>query len=120
MDPYQVYVHVDPTTLSGQGGDHSHVESGPELNAETVRRLCCDTGFIPVQEDEDGEILNVGRKTRTIPPALKRALRLRDKGCRFPGCTQYRHTDAHHIQHWADGGETKLSNLITLVATTTG
>ena len=114
VDPYQVYVHVDPDTLRGGDGDHSHIESGPELNAETARRICCDTGLIPVTENKHGEILNVGRKTRTIPPALKRALRLRDKGCRFPGCTQFRHTDAHHIQHWADGGETKLSNLITL------
>jgi hypothetical protein len=59
-------------------------------------------------------VLNVGRKTRAIPPALRRALRLRDQGCRFPGCTQSRYVDAHHVQHWCDGGETSLDNLITL------
>jgi hypothetical protein len=58
--------------------------------------------------------LNVGRKTRAIPPALKRALASRDGGCRFPSCTRTRFTEGHHIHHWADGGETKLSNLITL------
>jgi hypothetical protein len=49
-----------------------------------------------------------------VPPAIRRALRLRDRGCRFPGCTHTRHVDAHHVRHWADGGETKLSNLVEL------
>ena len=61
----------------------------------------------------DGEVLGVGRKTRTIPPALRRALESRDRGCRFPGCG-LRFTDAHHIVHWADGGETKLGNCLLL------
>ncbi len=61
----------------------------------------------------NGEILSVGRKTRTIPPPIRRALEFRDRGCRFPGCTS-RHCDAHHVHHWADGGETKLSNLVLL------
>jgi hypothetical protein len=56
----------------------------------------------------------VGRKTRSIPPAIRRALNSRDGGCRFPGCTHQRYLDAHHIEHWADGGDTKLSNLVTL------
>ena len=56
----------------------------------------------------------MGRKTRTIPPAIRRALNTRDAGCRFPGCTHERFVDAHHIDHWADGAETKLSNLVTL------
>jgi hypothetical protein len=59
-------------------------------------------------------VLSVGRKTRTISPALRRALKLRDKGCRFPGCCQTRHNDGHHIQYWVDGGETELDNLVTL------
>ena len=60
-----------------------------------------------------GQILSVGRKTRTIPPLIRRALDFRDRACRFPGCTSQR-CDAHHIEHWADGGETKLSNLVLL------
>ena len=62
----------------------------------------------------NGEPLDIGRKTRAIPPALKRALKARDKGCRFPGCPHTRFTEGHHIDHWANGGETKLHNLITL------
>jgi hypothetical protein len=65
-------------------------------------------------EDERGEPLNVGRKTRSIPPVLRRALNSRDRGCRFPGCPNTRYLDGHHIQHWAKGGETKLSNLVQL------
>ena len=58
--------------------------------------------------------LNVGRKTRSIPPAIRRALNARDRGCRFPGCPNTRYVDGHHIDHWAQGGETKLSNLVQL------
>ena len=64
-------------------------------------------------EAADGSVLDIGRKTRTIPPALRRALESRDRGCRFPGCG-LRFTDAHHVRHWADGGETKLDNLVLL------
>jgi hypothetical protein len=65
-------------------------------------------------ENEDGEPLSVGRKTRTISAPLRRALNARDKGCRFPGCANSRYMDAHHIEHWANGGETKPSNLVSL------
>ena len=58
--------------------------------------------------------LRIGRKTRTIPPALRRALNARDRGCRFPGCGSRRYLDAHHIEHWADGGATDLENLLHL------
>ncbi|MGK2927330.1 MAG: HNH endonuclease signature motif containing protein, partial [Lysobacterales bacterium] len=65
-------------------------------------------------ENGDGEPLSVGRKTRSIPPAIRRALRRRDGGCRFPGCCATRYVDAHHIHHWADGGETRMDNLVLL------
>ena len=58
-------------------------------------------------------MLDVGRKTRTVPSAIRRALDHRDRGCRFPGCGN-RFCDAHHIKHWADGGETRLDNLVLL------
>ena len=61
----------------------------------------------------DGRVLDVGRKTRVIHPALRRALQHRDRGCCFPGCDQER-CDAHHVEHWAEGGETKLDNLVLL------
>ena len=62
-----------------------------------------------------GEPLSVGRARRTVPPAMRRALALRDKGCRFPGCDRpVEWTDAHHVQHWADDGPTELANLVLL------
>jgi len=67
-----------------------------------------------IKEDETGNPLSIGRKSRSIPPAIRRALRLRDAGCRFPGCTHDKFVDGHHIQHWADGGETSLDNLVLL------
>ncbi|MCY3987549.1 MAG: HNH endonuclease signature motif containing protein, partial [Gammaproteobacteria bacterium] len=67
-----------------------------------------------VVEGAKGEPLAVGRRTRAVPPAIRRALRVRDGGCRFPGCDRSRFVHAHHIKHWADGGETALNNLVTL------
>ena len=61
-----------------------------------------------------GEPLSIGRKSRVIPPPMRRALRARDAGCRFPGCTHKQFIDGHHIRHWADGGETSLENLVLL------
>ncbi len=86
---------------------------GGHVSPEGARRLCCDAGVVEVVTDEAGQPLSVGRKTRTIPAPIKRALLLRDQGCRFPGCTDRRFLDGHHIQHWADGGETSLDNLVT-------
>lgn len=91
----------------------SHLEDGTRISAETSRRLSCDAGVVKVVRGPDGDVLNVGRRTRTVPPALRRALEVRDRGCRFPGCG-LRFTDAHHVEHWAHGGETKLENLILL------
>jgi hypothetical protein len=68
-----------------------------------------------MRHGSQGEVLDVGRRRRTVPPAIRRALDHRDGGCRFPGC-DCRYTDAHHITHWADGGETKLDNLVLLCA----
>ncbi len=80
-----------------------------------AERLCCDVKIIPVIESERGEVLDIGRKTRIISPAISRALNIRDKGCcRFPGCTHTQHLQGHHIQHWAHGGKTSLDNLVSL------
>ncbi len=113
-DRYQVVVHVDSESLREHTDGRCEIEQGPSLPIETARRLACDASLLSVLENEHGEPLDVGRKTRSIPPAIRRALRTRDAGCRFPGCTHQRYVDAHHIEHWADGGETKLSNLVTL------
>jgi hypothetical protein len=113
-DRYQVVVHVDAESLREQSDGRCELEQGPSIPIETARRVACDASLLSVLENEHGEPLDVGRKTRSIPPAIRRALRSRDAGCRFPGCTHDRYVDAHHIEHWADGGETKLSNLVTL------
>jgi 5-methylcytosine-specific restriction endonuclease McrA len=63
---------------------------------------------VRILENGDGEPLDVGRRTRTIPSALRRALKSRDQGCVFPGCTHKGYVDGHHIHHRAEGGETKL------------
>jgi hypothetical protein len=113
-DRQQIVVHVDVETLRDGGAGRCELEDGPSLAVETVRRLACDASIISVVENDQGEPLSVGRKTRSIPPAIRRALNARDRGCRFPGCSNARYVDAHHIQHWAKGGETKLSNLVQL------
>lgn len=113
-DRQQIVVHVDVETLRDSSAGRCELEDGPSLPAETVRRLACDASLVTVLENGQGEPLNVGRKTRSLPPALRRALNARDRGCRFPGCANARYVDAHHIHHWAHGGETKLSNLVQL------
>ena len=127
---YQVVLHVEAATLKEEGEPGlSELEDGTRVSAETARRLACDASRVEVSHDGvgstmgstigstqnsgDGSVLDVGRKTRTIPPALRRALDARDRGCRFPGCG-LRFTDAHHVVHWADGGETKLGNTVLL------
>jgi hypothetical protein len=113
-DRYQVVVHVEAGTLSGDSDEGvCELDRGPGLHPETARRLACDASVVRILE-RDGRPLSVGRKSRTVPPALMRALQSRDGGCRFPGCCERRFVDAHHIEHWARGGPTNLSNLVQL------
>jgi len=105
---------VTAETLNPLDEDISHIEDGPHVSAETSRRICCDAGISPIVTNNSGEPLNIGRKSRTIPPPMRRALRTRDDGCRFPGCTRKHFIDGHHIKHWANGGETSLDNLVLL------
>jgi hypothetical protein len=120
-DRMQVVVHIDQAILSEQhaaaeqGKPHRcELEDGPALALDTARRLACDATIVGIVESENGEPLNVGRKTRSIPAAIGRALKARDGGCRYPGCERTRFTEGHHVKHWTSGGETKLDNLITL------
>jgi len=83
------------------------------VSAETSRRLACDASRVVMRHDEDGRVVEIGARTRTIPPALRRALHHRDRGCRFPGCG-VSNGQGHHIRHWAHGGPTTLSNLALL------
>jgi hypothetical protein len=114
-DRHLVTVHVDERVLRDEAVEgRSHIEGGPSVPPTTMRRLCCDGALVPILENAQGTVLDVGRKTRAIPAAIRRALDARDLGCRFPGCTNARFVDAHHIHHWINGGETKLDNLVLL------
>ena len=119
-DRYQVVVHVDQAVLTRSAtADETEphlteLEDGAALSIETARRLACDGSLIGMVDGEDGEPLSVGRKTRAIPAAIQRALKARDGGCRFPGCDRTRFMHGHHVVHWANGGATSLSNLVSL------
>ena len=103
----QVVVHIDDSALRGGLGRS-------DLPIDTVKRLTCDGSLITIVEDDRGTPLDIGRKQRTVSTPLKRALWSRDRGCSFPGCDNTRYVDAHHIRHWADGGNTSLDNLTLL------
>jgi 5-methylcytosine-specific restriction protein A len=90
------------------------VDVGP-VTPETARRLACDAKVSRIITDGGSQPLDVGRSSKVIPPALRRAVIVRDGGCRFPGCGRPPSwCDAHHILHWADGGRTALDNLLLL------
>jgi 5-methylcytosine-specific restriction endonuclease McrA len=111
---YQVVVHVDaPVLADAAAPGQSVLEGGTHVSSETSRRLACDASRVVMRHDADGRTVEVGARTRTIPPALRRALHHRDRGCRFPGCN-VRFGQGHHIRHWAHGGPTTLSNLAML------
>jgi len=140
-DRFQVVVHVEVPPRQGPEEEREREETFPRkrleeeerpgtsprrgglaragrideeiFSGETARRLACDAGRVVMTHDTDGNVLDVGRRRRTVPPALRRALDHRDGECRFPGCG-CRYTDAHHIRHWSEGGETKLENLVLL------
>jgi hypothetical protein len=121
---FQVMVHIDQDPLAPDGVLSGTLDDGTRVSAEAIRRVACDCGIVrhspaphgraaesprPAQRGEvgarsaPGEGLP-GRRSRTIPPSLRRALTLRDRGCAFPGCTHDRFLHGHHIQHWLHGG----------------
>jgi len=112
-DRYQVTVHVDQDPLAADGVMAATLEDGTGVSAETLRRVACDCGVVAVAGN-DPVGMTVGRRTRSIPPAIRRALMLRDRGCAFPGCTHTRFLHGHHWRHWLHGGETSLANLLLL------
>ena len=112
-----VTVTVDNEVLKGQLERLPEIDGTP-VTPHTMRRITCDAGIIPLLLGSQGEVLDVGRKTRTIPAALRRALEQRDGGCTWQGCgAPVSWCDAHHIIHWADGGHTNLDNTQLLCRT---
>lgn len=114
--PIEITLTIPASSLRGDPADPVEVgEMGASfVSREAARRLGCDGGVVEVVEDEHGAPLSVGRKRRTIAGALKRALRKRDTTCTYPGCTNRIFLEGHHIKHWADGGETSLTNISLL------
>ncbi|MGC4773432.1 DUF222 domain-containing protein [Micromonospora sp. DT44] len=113
-EPAQIVVTTSFDALVRQL-DAGTLDTGPGLTPETVRRLACDAAILPAVLGGAGQTLDVGRQRRLITGALRRALVLRDRGCAFPGCDRPpRWCDAHHIRHWAEGGETSLANSVLL------
>lgn len=127
-DRFQVVLHLERApweraterTTSGRGFGSpgttiltGSLADGLHVSAETARRIACDAGLVTMVHDAEGRTLDVGRRTRTVPTALRRALAHRDRRCRFPGC-ENRYCDAHHVRHWSEGGRTRLDNLVLL------
>ncbi|WP_328373870.1 HNH endonuclease signature motif containing protein [Micromonospora zamorensis] len=113
-DPAQIVVTTSYDALAGQLGAAT-LDTGLHLTPETVRRLACDAAILPAVLNSTGQPLDLGRQRRLITGPLRRALVLRDRGCAFPGCDRPpRWCDAHHIRHWADGGDTNLNNAVLL------
>ena len=107
-DSHLVTIHVDQSALAGGDGRSA-------VPIESVRRLCCGGHAVVITEDDQGEPLSIGRKTRVISKGIERALRARDNNCcSFPGCCNSRFLHSHHVEHWSNGGETSLDNLMLL------
>jgi hypothetical protein len=113
--PAELFVHLREERLAGSEiGWQAELHDGTTLEGETLLRLACDCGLVVAKTDARGAVLDIGRRTRKVPTALMRALLLRDRGCRFPGCAAKAFVAAHHIEHWAHGGATSLENTILL------
>jgi hypothetical protein len=107
-DNYLVTIHVDQSALAGGDGRSA-------VPIETAKRLCCDGQAVVLTEDPQGEPLSIGRKTRIVPTAIKRVVLAKHSHCcAYPGCHNHRFLHIHHIEHWSNGGETSVDNLMPL------
>ena len=115
---YEVVLTIGRNELAAQsagGGARYHVDPDWGVDEEDARRLACDADLTEFVQDARGNLLNYERRRRIVPARLLRALKLRDHNrCRFPGCAHQRYVEAHHVEHWIDGGETRLDNLVLL------
>ena len=110
-----VTITVDLEALEGRSGFRCELGDAGAITAETARRWACDASIARVITIGRSEPIEVGRRTPVVPASLRRAVVVRDGACRFPGCDRPDEwCDAHHVQHWADGGPTSLSNLVLL------
>jgi hypothetical protein len=124
LDRDTLVLHMDARDLTEGEGDHGAPDDlvavqdvhdrTRSMSRSVLRRLACDAGLVPIVLDEAGTPMDVGRRERKLTFALRRAVMVRDRSCRFPGCGSTRHLHAHHVQHWADGGPTDLANLVLI------
>jgi len=106
-------VTIDYDVLLGRLRAAGRIGVTEAISPESARRIGCDAGILPAVLGGAGQVLDIGRATRTIPPAMRRALAFRDEACAMPGCDRLASwCDGHHIRHWADGGDTALRNLV--------
>jgi hypothetical protein len=106
---------LDLDSLEGRAGRRCELDEAGSISSDSARRIACDASVARVILKGDSEPLDVGRRTPVVPASLRRAVVVRDEHCLFPGCHRPAPwCDAHHVVHWADGGETKLSNLVLL------
>lgn len=110
---FLVNVHYDLREALDDEEAEARIVGGPALSSGVLERLLCDGAYVPVVE-VDGKPIYAGRKAATVPRRMRRALVARDGGCRFPGCTSTRWTDAHHVIFRSNGGPTELWNLVLL------
>jgi Domain of unknown function (DUF222)/HNH endonuclease len=113
-DVYQVIVHADAAALAGDPAGRCHLDDGPAISPDALQLIACTATVSTMLHGMDGSVLDVGRRHREPPPALRRAVRERDRGrCRFPGCNS-RRIEAHHVIPWSEGGSTRLGDLVSL------
>jgi hypothetical protein len=111
---FQIMLHLDQDPLAPDNVLAGTLDDGTPVSAEAIRRVACDCGLLAQRGHGELSTVSIGRRSRSIPGAIRRALRLRDRGCSFPGCTHNRFLHGHHIQHWLHGGATSLENLALL------
>lgn len=111
----EVVVHIDEAFLRGDSdGGLCVANTTPDLSLVDARRLACDARIRAMLRGADGTAVDLGRSQRLVSDKQRRLLTARDHGCRFPGCTNTRYVDAHHVVEWEDGGPTDMGNLILL------
>ena len=112
----QIQLLTDLAGLHGvAGGTHETVDTGSIVDVEMVRLTACDSSVCRIVFGPDSEVLDVGRKTRVWTVAQRRAIVARDRTCTWNGCERPgRWADIHHVEHWADGGETTVENGVLL------
>jgi hypothetical protein len=112
--PFTVFVHVDDEVLANPDAEGcSYAEGIGAISSHTARRLACSSAARRLAFGRDGSVRPDGR-ARSVPRRLRQAVLARDRGCRFPGCTQRRYVDVHHVVFWAEGGPTAEGNLVAL------